>query len=299
MILAEDNFPTQTREQALRRDNMQSPIAPPNPSVDGRSEHGLTNSQGLVMKSESDTHVQISLPHNGNLAAGVMNSVLGASQRGLPLRIISPSRSYHVWNFNVCWCEALNAKPRPEYFIMHHADVMGENGWADKLLDLIRDTDADVVSCNIPIKDKSEELSTAVAKIGPQGVAIQRMKLAEATKLPETFGMKAVEMMFPHYAGGQLLVNTGLWICKFRNAKKVEAQDKQGRKTMVPWVEAFCFKMVDEIVSHEGKYQTVGNSEDWIASVEWNTIGLDIRATSAVKVTHFGNGNWEFGGKVS
>ena len=281
----EDSFPTHPRE-------IPSPA-----SASHAAPHTAPNQPGV--RSEHGTHIQLAVPHNGNLAAGVLTSVMGASKRGIRPNITMPIRSWHCWNFNAAWCTALNSNPRPEYFIMHHADVMAEPGWMDKLLDIIRDTDADVISCNIAIKDDSEELSTAVFHTNPDGThRIQRLRNDEVSQLPETFTMNMVDVKFPQkYGGGKLLLNTGLWICKFKNAKIVDIGMPDGQKLRGPWIEYFYFRMTDVIVRNGNKFEPQGMSEDWQAGLDWDAMGLDYRATSAIKINHFGNGVWTTGGK--
>lgn len=291
---AEDNFPTNNGGESSPSHMKDSDALPTdaakNPS--GQSERVNLN------RDYSRTHVMVCVPHNGNLSAGVLTSIMGASRKGVLPNISSPLRSYHVWNFNASWCSALNANPRPEFFIMHHADVMAEQGWLDKLIELIDETGADIVSSNICIKDQSRELSTAVFHGTETEGRVIRMGVDEAMALPKTFSMNDVETQFPEkYKGGILLLNTGLWICRFRDAPRINVDYPDGTSANIPWTENFSFKMIDAIVKTPEGFAPQGMSEDWQAALDWHVMGLDYRATSAIKVHHFGNAQaWTFGG---
>jgi hypothetical protein len=286
MTIQEDPFPTHTREQLSRVDesDFQAPSSAPQ----------------KPKRSLKDTHIQLAVPHNGITSAYSLISILGASVEGAQPNIITPAGSLLCRVFNMCWTAALNASPRPEFFVMHHSDIQAERGWLDKLVRLMDETGADIISCNVPIKDASGELSTAVFHydgIYPRG---DRVRMDEAKQLPDTFTIKELEEKFPEkYKGGKLLVNSGLWICRFRDAKKIVIEDAGSplpSAREVPWIENFFFHMQDSITRNGDTFSDNGLSEDWQASLDWENFGLDYRATSAVKVLHFGNWVWEFGG---
>lgn len=291
MLTLEDDFPTNPGKSLSRAQES--------------SLHAASGATRTSPRSMKATHIQLAVPHNGTMSAYSLISVLGASLEGAQPNLITPAGSLLCRVFNMCWVAALNSSPRPEFFVMHHSDIQAERGWLDKLVCLMDETGADVISCNVPIKDASGELSTAVFHFDGTFPRGDRLRMDEAKKLPETFTMTDLACIFPEkYKGGKLLVNSGLWICKFRDAKKIMVEfpyetPEKGKGIELremPWIENFFFHMQDSIVRNGDVFSDHGLSEDWQASLDWESFGLDYRATSAVKVLHFGNWVWEFGG---
>ena len=298
MTQSEDSFPTHSSEKSTSHVKGSNAL----PSDEKRILSGQSSGVSSTGRDYSRTHVLFSIPHNGQVAAGVLTSMRGASLKGIPYNFSSPIRSYHVYNFNRAWCDALNANPRPEFFVMHHADVMAEPGWMDKLVDLMdRHPNIDIISCNILIKDNSKEFSTAIYKGDEKSGEIIRMSVAELEALPPTFSLNDVQEKFPEkYKDGILCLNTGLWICKFRDAGRIDVDYPDGTSANIPWTENFCFKMIDAIVkSPDGKFHPHGMSEDWQASLDWHVMGVEYLATSEIMVHHFGGQGWSYGGRTN
>lgn len=169
-------------------------------------------------------------------------------------------------SFNALWCEALNERDRGiTHFAMMHDDLCVEDGWLETLLAEMEAHGADVVSAVIPLKDDRGLTSTGVFDAGNR---MRKLSLAEALALPRTFS--AADAGYP---GCCLLLNTGLWVCRFTE----------------PWVEQVVFRLHDTIIQDsEGKFRPACVSEDWLFSVDCARLGLKTMATTAVKLKHQG-----------
>lgn len=217
------------------------------------------------------------LPHNGEWVPEGMPSAIIPSQRYPILPTLNRS-SFLPHSFNMLWAAALNRPTRPHHWAMHHADMSAEPGWFDVLLDIMREHDADVVSCVAAIKDNAGDTNAAVVTGGTVGGAgpmqLRRLKVAECDKLPDVFDSSHV--------GGSLLVNTGLWVVRFDR----------------PWAEEFPgFVFSNKIVKlPDGKYEAQCMSEDWAFSLWAHTRGLKVLATTRVQTLHFGQRAWKVGG---
>ena len=213
------------------------------------------------------------MPRRGSqVCAGAARAFYGAkSARGLVYRATAAT-SLLTYSFNSLWCQALNDRERHgiAYFAMIHADIepVGES-WVDVLIDELERLGADVVSAVVPQRgDGGRRTSTAIE--GPDPWAPQVIAAARARDLPETFGSDA---------GGDLLVNTGLWVCDFRK----------------PWVEEVCFTIRDRIVRGEGGvFQAQVRPEDWEFSRDLRARGAKLYATRKVQVTHHGERGFTF-----
>ena len=192
--------------------------------------------------------------------------------------------------FNTLWVRALRGRKTHGFthFAMIHSDVDPELWWLEKLMEFIQYTEADVVSTVIPIKDSRGLTSTGGIAITDDGPLVRRLTMVEAHSLPQVFGKKDL----PWGEDMALAVNTGLWVCDLRK----------------DWVNEFHFHQDDAIVSkilenHDEPVPFANTSpEDWNASLDWDSYGATVMATTGVKVRHFGDigftnaepwGEWE------
>lgn len=228
--------------------------------------------------------VFIALPtYNGWFKAQAIIGLLLAS-RSAQVHYRPGFGSLLAMNFNGLWCKALNSRAEGQWtdWCMHHADIsVVSEGWLDTLLQERRRVGADILSVVVPIKDDRCLTSTGVVQ--PDGT-IRRLTLKEVYRLPETFCEADLER-----AGikGQLVVNTGLWVCDFTK----------------PWVEEACFNIGDAIRKEpDGTFRTLVLPEDWNFSHWAGRKGLKVYATRKVQVTHWGEaaygsgppqGGWE------
>ena len=203
--------------------------------------------------------------------------------------------------FNKLWCAALNerdqrAKLREEFlkdkgktmlcppppithFAMAHDDILAEDGWLDKLLDEMERVGADVLSTVIAIKEEGGHTSTArmqTRQMFTEGPGAP-LRIGPAVK-PEIhrYTLRELSQGLPTFTCGQnlqLLVNTGLFVCRFDQ----------------PWVEQIHFHFGDSIKRHDdGTYHAYNMPEDWNFSLDAAKLGARVFATRVVKAEHIG-----------
>lgn len=203
-------------------------------------------------------------PH-GNISFPISSHTTGCPEcifdfRGRGLSLLTT-------NFNWLLCDAMNARDHgATHFVMHHDDLDPEPGWLRVLLEELKRTGADILSCVIAIKDIRGLSSTGVMDWKTR--RMRKFSIAETLKLPKSF--TAEEAGYPEHA---LLMNSGLWICKLTE----------------PWIEKMVFRQHDSIVRQaNGKFRPVSVSEDWLFSLDAHRLGLKCMATTAVKIKHWG-----------
>lgn len=161
--------------------------------------------------------------------------------------------------FNGLWATMLNS--RKEYgwthFAMIHSDVCPPDGWLDVLLAEMSAVQADVLSAVVPIKDSRGLTSTARDIGGPWHP--RRLTLHEVWEKPETWTE----------SGAELLLNTGLWVCRIGE-----------------WCEHVCFKQQDKITRKGDEFLPVTFSEDWDFSRQCHGLGLKLYATRKLPLHH-------------
>lgn len=171
-------------------------------------------------------------------------------------------------NFNSLWTSALNivhGGQELDYFGMLHDDIGPTPGWLDVLIEEMEDRDLDVLGVAVPIKDHKGLTSIAIDGAGTWQPKC-RLSLHEILNLPETFTSEDV--------GGNLLLNTGCWVCKF---------DQE-------WVKKIHFTINDRIVFNRAtnRYESQVEPEDWYFSRLCHELGLRVGATRKVRVMHRG-----------
>jgi hypothetical protein len=173
--------------------------------------------------------------------------------------------------FNSAWATALNMRKEHEikYFAMLHADIGPSRFWLDVLIDELKRTKSDVISCVIPIKDEKGLTSTGLDNRNEKTRMLRRLTMTEVMDLPETFGAKDTCM-----PDAPLLINTGCWVCDFTQ----------------PWVEKVRFQVSDMIGrSPDGEFVAIADPEDWDFSRQLHKHGLKVMATRKVQIDHVGS----------
>lgn len=185
---------------------------------------------------------------------------------------INPKSSLLAMNFNIAWAAAVNLyeKGEADAFAMIHDDVCVEPGWLDTLAAEIVATKTDMLSAVIPIKDDRGLTSTAVDDTGDLW-RVRRLTMRQIMAMPVTFGDEE--------AGGNLLLNTGLWICKL--GPWCRRGDGCGNLIV-------RFNIKDEIRREGDQWVARVSPEDWEFSRTLRRIGLRLMATRIVKVQHAG-----------
>lgn len=179
------------------------------------------------------------------------------------------SGSFLPYVFNKLWCEALNGYKvgTYDYFVMLHADVIPEFYFVDKLVNILQENSADIVSVVIPLKENTGITSTALGGDGPWEIK-KRLTLKEVHRLPPTFCAKDCGHK------GPLLVNTGCFIVDLSKE----------------WTKTHYFTMESDIIHANGKYEArATRPEDWNMSRNAYAAGARVYATYEVEAYHFGN----------
>lgn len=217
-------------------------------------------------------HVLLGMPGYGNLTAGAAQGFYRSSRRpNHQICLWQLSSSLLALNFNRLWCWALNesAKGECDYFAMQHSDIEPEEWWLDTLIDELEARGLDVLGVVAPLKGTIGTTSTALAsdKENAQWRPLCRLTMKEIYRLPETFTSEDV--------GHPLMLNTGLWVCKFKKE----------------WAEQCHFEINDEICYDPKKnlYFPVNEPEDWVFSKQLHGLGLKIGCTRKVKLGHRGD----------
>jgi hypothetical protein len=192
---------------------------------------------------------------------------------------VSSGGSLLARSFNLLWAQALNMArhDKVDYFIMQHADLAPEPGYVDKLIKLIQDNDADVVSVVVPIKDQRGLTSTGLCSMTDRFIPGRRFTMREMTQegMPLTFS--SADVGHPDKA---LLINTGCFIADVRK-EWAQAQDDAGN--------LLCSFSIDDRIRDIGDQLEVGvEPEDWRFSRYLHANGAKVLATRSIKVLHFG-----------
>jgi len=216
-------------------------------------------------------YVLLGMPGYGNLTAGAAQGFYRSSRRPhYQVRLHHLSSSLLALNFNRLWCWALNESIKGEcdYFAMQHSDIEPEEWWIDKGIDELEEKELDVLGVVAPLKGVEGSTSTALAAnhADAQWRPLCRLTMKEIYRLPETFTSEDV--------GHPIMLNTGLWVCKFRRE----------------WAEQCHFEINDEIRFDPKKniYFPVNEPEDWNFSRQLHELGLKVGCTRKIKLGHRG-----------
>jgi hypothetical protein len=230
------------------------------------------------VSSEEQQRVFLGLPHSGTIFTDSISSLVSASRGRFDVRIGAAASSLLCYNFNRLWSDALNYAPRPHYFAMHHSDIWAPDGWLDVLIEILEEERVDLVAAVVPIKTPHGHTSTGVVDL--DGYRRRRLTVHEVAKLPPVFNAGIAGRFFG-VSNPALLVNTGLWVCRFSS---------------LPGVEQLHFRTGDSIrADARGKFQAHVLPEDWMWSMDFASRGLKVVATSRVPVRHYGHSAWGIG----
>jgi SAM-dependent methyltransferase len=220
--------------------------------------------------ARDDRHVYLAMPSYGDISAAAARSFYRASrlpdhQKTLDYR----EGSLLAANFNSLWCNGLNAQRmggRVDYWGMQHGDVAAPDWWLDELIDELEERDLDVLGVAVPIKDDHGLTSIALGRHDGSTWRIHcRLTMTELQRLPETFTSDDV--------GYPLLLNTGLWVCRFDP----------------DWNTKLQFTINDRIVQGpDGNYFAECEPEDWYFSRLLHELGLKVGCTRKIPVQHKG-----------
>jgi len=206
--------------------------------------------------------------------ASLENGLIGV----IPFAFEPAISSALPYTFNLLWAKALAGGF--DYFFMLHADIVPTPGWAKKLLDILLEHDADVVSACSPIKSEQGVFSVGVGDPANRWGPYYRFTAKQLAKMPETFGPEDTDC-----PDKPLVVNTGCWVA---NLKKPWV-----RETNADGELAITFDMRHRIVIHKnGKLEPQMEPEDWRFSRDLAARGCKVLATKAIDLNHFGTKAW-------
>jgi len=224
-----------------------------------------------VAEAPSRKVALLGMPGYGNLSAGAARGFFNACDgKSLALSLKLQGSSLLAHNFNILWAWALNEsrKGPVDYFAMQHSDIEPEDYWLDKLTAEMEARDLDILGVVVPIKDMRGVTSIAVGRQDGSNWRVgHRLTLREVYRLPETFTSADV--------GGPLLLNTGLWVCRFREE----------------WAKEVHFEINDRIVfdTKSETYVPEVEPEDWYFSRLLHELGLKVGCTRKIPLGHRGD----------
>lgn len=216
--------------------------------------------------------VFVGCPSKGLIVAGQRQASLLAVAPDSKLTHTFVDSSYSILtnNFNTLYCAALNnRKAGVTHFCMLHDDIIPESFWLDKMVRIMNENNAEILSVMSPIKNNKGITSTALDIGNPIPYwTSKRITLHEAyTKYPPTFTHE------------KLLINTGLMLINLK----------------APWVEQVWFENIDRIEpdpKDPTKMCVRVVPEDWNFSRKARELGAKIFATREVKIKHVGQIEW-------
>ena len=227
--------------------------------------------------------IYLGMPCTGEMSIGAAHGFHRCTRRpDHHVELLAVAGSLAAMNFNRLWVWALNGsrRGRVDYFAMQHSDIEPQEYWLDPLIDELEAKDLDVLGVVAPIKDPRGVTSIALGVPGAAGWQRDgdvwsadgsqwrphvRLTMDEIYRLPETFTSADL--------GAPLLLNTGLWICKFREE----------------WARSVFFTVNDRIMlDRDGDYVVQAEPEDWFASRLFHGLGLKVGCTRKVELWHRG-----------
>jgi hypothetical protein len=214
--------------------------------------------------------VALGIPSRGKAGSDIEALATGVASKATDGRSAIEIHPRLAWSsllpytFNMLWAGFLGMRESHKltHFAMIHDDIVPDAGWLDVLIAELEANDADIVSAVVPIKGPNGLTSTGVDDTGDQWNP-RRLTLTQVYQMPATFGDAE--------AGGPLLANTGLWVCRFDR----------------PWVERVAFRQQDRITRYpDGRFVPETKPEDWDFSRQVRSLGGRILATRKVGLAH-------------
>lgn len=237
----------------------------------------------------------LALPHSGAMVPEALAGIMNATS--MTLSVDPCGGSLLAYNFNQLWTKALNAFPRPDFFAMHHSDIMAPPGWVDDLIEEMDAADADVCSAVVAIKDGRGFTSTALLDTqGGEGPGlVRRVTQQELAVLPQTFDRDRLAECYGKKSEAErfaLLLNSGLWVCRFGwGARQPD------------WIEKVNFSIGDRIDLVKDETHPTGQRyvarcypEDWAFSTQLAALGVRAVASQRLRTMHFGRHPFALGG---
>lgn len=215
--------------------------------------------------------IYLGMPNTGTMTNGAASGFHRSTRRqDHHVELLTLASSLPTGNMNRLWCHAMNVarNGRVDFFAMQHSDIEPPEYWLDTAIDELMAHGLDVLGVVAAIKDPRGLTSTAIAHPSGDPWRIQnRLTMSEVYRLPETFTSDDV--------GGPVLINTGLWVCKFD----------------MEWAPRVFFTVNDRIMIDRktGEYIPQIEPEDWFFSRILHELGLRVGCTRKIEVRHRGD----------
>ena len=232
------------------------------------------------MKPERTT-ILIGCPCHGSQLEWKTASAIHTPSKRTDLDIIKifSNSSLLATNFNRVWCTAHNwnaehPNQKIKWFFLLHGDIVPEDNWVDKMIELAERHQTDLLSVVVPFKDQSGLTSTALGTDDPYNIT-SRLTMQQVMQLPPTFGQADVCKLFSinTLPLPVLLVNSGCIIVNMQAPRATE----------------LYFTINDQVrTDKQGKLYPVTEPEDWFFSRMVHEFGGKVMATREVTVAHIG-----------
>ncbi len=180
---------------------------------------------------------------------------------------------------NNLWVSALNARKilGVTHFLMWHSDIVPEDFFLDKMVDLMSMHKCGVLSCLAPLKNPTGMTSTALD---------ESLEGSDPYWRPRRLTMHEMFERPGTWTAPNLLINTGLMLVDLRQ----------------PFVEK-CWFYYDDVIGfdQDGKFVAQFAPEDWNFARLVNKNGGSCWVTREVRLEHHGGasfGNWQPFGSI-
>lgn len=175
--------------------------------------------------------------------------------------------SFLTYGFNQLWAMMLNKRSEGfTHFVLHHADIVPEAFWLDKMMPIMDLHMADVLSAVSPIKSMDGLTSTALDR------SKGNLEDPRDSYLITRLTMKNIYAEAQTFTHPKLLLNTGLMMVDFRKS----------------WVEQIRFHVENDIKKIDGKWTAMAMSEDWLFSRHAKALGAKLFVTREIGLEHIG-----------
>ena len=202
--------------------------------------------------------------YKSDMNIGLLFPMLNATKKH-KLEVANTDTSATCFSFNQLWVQALDLweQGKISHFLMVHSDIVPQNLFIDKMMEIADRCGADILSAIVPIKNTLGLTSTAMdEQVGDEDPRwrVRRVTMREAHAMPKT------------WTHDKVLLNTGLMLVK-----------------MGDWCKQIHFHFDDDIIMYRGKRTPQCFPEDWNLSRDAHKLGVKLYATREVAVTHMGH----------
>jgi predicted O-methyltransferase YrrM len=176
--------------------------------------------------------------------------------------------SAQCYTLNDAWIRATDGHSAGlyDFFIQLHTDILPEDFFIDKLVEILEREGADMLCAVAPIK--SPQGLTSIALDVPMGDCDQQFRV-------KRFTMHEIMQQPPTFTDPKLLLNTGLMIADLSK----------------PWTksEDVYFSFTDRIIKYRGRREAAFEPEDWGFSRKARLAGAQkLVVTREIRLEHIG-----------